>query len=142
MSPGQIIELDWRRDLNKEKKEAEQQQRFLIDLRVSSFIIGLGGVLFLVHKYLMISNLDSIGIIAIGLGAINLLSLFFMNWLGWLEVDHFLKRLFIFTIELGGVLFIAHRYISIPYLDIAGIVILALGVVCLSFYIFAELAGI
>ena len=90
----------------------------------------------------MISNLDSIGIIAIGLGAINLLSLFFMNWLGWLEVDHFLKRLFIFTIELGGVLFIAHRYISIPYLDIAGIVILALGVVCLSFYIFAELAGI
>lgn len=128
---GEIAELDWRRDIEKEEKEEKKQRRILTALRVNSSFIGLGGVLFLTHRYMMIPYLDIAGIIGIGLGVVNLLSIFFMSWLGWLETDEFViypvGRSSLFVAELGGALFIAHRSLLVPYLDIAGIILMALG---------------
>ena len=85
--PGEIAELDWRRDIEEEEKEAKKQKRTLTALRLNSFFIALGGVLFLAHRYLQIPYLDIVGIVAAGLGVVNLLSFFFLSWLGFLEKD-------------------------------------------------------
>ena len=66
--PGQVAEIDWRKDRRKEERRQMRQT----GLRTDSFIIGLGGVVFLMHKYLMIPYLDIAGIILIGLGTLSL----------------------------------------------------------------------
>jgi hypothetical protein len=133
VSPGGVSEVDWRRNSRQEKEKAKQQQRSQAGLRLRAVMIGLGGVLFLVHSYLQVPYLDIAGIILMGQGVVNLLSSLILDWLGWLQDDDAgaAGRTGIFMLELGGVLYLVHRYLMAPYLDIAGFIVGGLGVVVL-----------
>ncbi len=130
---GGVAEVDWRRNTKKEKEKAKQRQRTQAALRLRAVMIGLGGVLFLVHSYLQVPYLDIAGIILMGQGVVNLLSSLILDWLGWLQDDDAgaAGRTGIFMLELGGVLYLVHRYLMAPYLDIAGFIVGGLGVVVL-----------
>lgn len=130
--PGQVAEVDWRRvkKYNYEvEREEKQRKRATSLLRAKTVLIGLGGVLFLAHRFLLIPSLDTVGISCMALGVMNLLSSSVLDWLGWLKNDGF--RVSVFVMELGAVLFFVHRYALIPYLDIAGIIVMALGLIAL-----------
>lgn len=142
--PGEIAELDWRRDIEKEEKETRKQQRTLTALRLNSLLIAGGGVLFFAHRYMMIPYLDIVGIVGAGLGVVNLLSVFFLGWLGFFEKDtrdYYTIRVYLFLTELGAALFLVHRYLRVPYLDIVGIIFMAYCGICFFACLFAFATG-
>ena len=69
-------------------------------------MIGLGGVLFLVHRYMMLPYFDIAGVVLMSLGVVNLLSSLALDWLGWLQSTS--CRLSVFVLELGGVVFLLY----------------------------------
>lgn len=148
---GHAAEIDWRKDEArgyswereaKAKEKAEQRGSSQAALRLQSVMIGLGGALFLAHKYMGLPYLDIVGVILIVSGIANLLTTLVLDWLGWLKnkyatYGNVFVRPWIMVIELGGVLYFAHRYTTFPHLDIVGIVVMALGVVALVISLFA-----
>lgn len=139
----QTAEVDWRKNIGWEEqsrleKKAKQRKKSQAALRVRSVMIGLGGVFFLVHRFMMFPYFDAIGIILMSWGVVNLLSSSILDWLGWLQGDDGnLTRFGLLVAELGGVFFFAHKYIAIPYLDIAGIVLMILGAIWLIGWLLA-----
>ena len=130
--PGQVAEVDWRRVQRygyQVEREEKRRKRATSLLRAKTVLIGLGGVLFLAHRFLLIPSLDIVGISFMALGVVNLVTSFVLDWLGWLKADVY--RIFVFGIEIGGVLFFVHKYTLIPSLDIVGIIVMALSVLLL-----------
>lgn len=130
--PGQVAEVDWRKAKTygyEEERKEKQRKKATSLFRAKTVMIGLGGVLFLAHTFMLIPYLDIVGVSLTVLGVVNIVTSFVLDWLDWLKDDAF--RVFVFWIELGAVLFFVHRYTLIPYLDIAGIVVMALGLLLL-----------
>lgn len=141
---GQVSEVDWRqKQLSSYEKEEQEEnrQKSQTVLRILLVMIGLGGVLFLIHRYwLMIPNFDTVGIILMNLGVVSMLSSLVLDWLGWFQGDAVYSiRPSVFGVELGGILFLAHRYMSISYLDIIGIILMVLAGIWLIIGIIAVL---
>lgn len=130
---GDAAEVDWRENRTNQEIETKQK-RLRFDLRLNSFFIGLGGIGFIVQQYLSTPYpLDIIGRILIGLGIVNLLASFVLDWFSW-RAGMYL-RISIFLFELAGGVFLAHRYTTLPYLNQIEIILIGLG----AAYLFSTL---
>lgn len=136
LKPGDIYEIDWSQNRNKSeksesyedgKKRKKIQKRRSIDLRANALLVGSGGLSLTIQVYFQTPyHLDVVGILLAGLGIVNLLFSFFLDWFDWRKAGYL--RLSVFLIGAGGGIYLAQRYIQTPYhLDIVGIIIVGLG---------------
>lgn len=119
---GEVRERHWDQDQGKagSGKEKTIQKRRAVDLRANSLLVGFGGLSLIAQMYFQTPyHLDIVGIFLAGLGIVNLLFSFFLDWLDWRKAGHL--RLSVFLIEVGGGIYLAQRYGVIPsHIDILG----------------------
>ena len=136
---GEVRERHWDQDQGKNKKagsgkEETIQKRRAVDLRANSLLVGFGGLSLIAQMYFQTPyRLDIVGIFLAGLGIVNLLFSFFLDWLDWRKAGHL--RLSMFLIGVGGGIYLAQKYNVTPYhltivgysLDTLGFSVMSLG---------------